>query len=322
MTSRITLAATTVAFILAATACGGGGGGPAVTSGQSAVQQPNASVSKATALLGQSTSLGAAASSYLVTQAIALVHDGADYLAAPLSPQQHTSGFTCAGGGSVAATWQDADASNTPTAGDRIQYTFAGCGSSAFWLDNGSMTLTVVRVDAGEIADFDIAIDGVDFTSWSAFDAVHPRVSGVLQFRDAGDSVAVSAPDGLTLSLGTRGVTATVSGLAARVAASAAGSGSNSLPVTGVGGTFAIAFAAGPLANSIAEVTVTGIVPNSRSAPMDLLTGAQLTVSGAGGTQVRLSGAGSAVVVELDANGDGAFEAKSQFGLTELIGAM
>ncbi|MFZ2649627.1 MAG: hypothetical protein WA210_05925 [Burkholderiaceae bacterium] len=328
---RNLISAGLVGCIAALSACGGGGGAPApaVPTSPATVNAANAaSVSSEAYKGGDTLASGGDLSGSAVGAVVApsgasfsLVRFTSDKLrwlasleAAPL--QVVTGAVTtitrqCPGGGTSARTFDDKDNNNRLSTGDTVSVIFTNCVEGTDRV-NGSFSLDNVTVTGRP---------GID-TAWNAgvtatFGNLAVTSGGTLLGSvNGGFNLALTTTDG-------NNITHTINGTSLT-----ATEGSNTRTLTGFTATLELRrsppaysyTSSGTLASSRLGGTLTYQTPTPfAGVGTDFPSSGRLLVTGANNAGVRFTAVGSTVTLEVDANGDGAYETSFNRTWAELI---
>lgn len=324
------LAAATVCVAL--TACGGGGGSSAppptpqvaissanqtevarsVVSGglALALAQPLAAPERATALAArtQATALPpralAGVAQRVLMQFASAQRDAAR--AQPLAVSTETE--FCSEGGTVATTYDDRDNNGDASAGDVLTAVFTQCKEAGLVQIDGTVVLQVATVSVNNATDLDLS-------GSLAFSKVSAR------FGDTVATLAGSVAASVAMRSDSTRMTMTVGSDALRIGASSTGYDENVVYEPGMrvsvvdsyAGTWSTSFA---LDGSFTSDSLGGRITVATSQPVlqleteDFPSSGQVLATGADHSQLRVTVVDATqVLLELDADGNGAFEA-------------
>ncbi len=342
---RTVLAACAALAMLAA--CGGGGGGgttgtPAAATlaitpanqatvaraalgGGLAVAQTQANAAGNRVTAQSVAAAPAVASSMTGIQALRSVMRDA---AAAMVPSRRTAASTtmrpaaansqtslCSGGGSFTTTVSDTDNNGVLSAGDALSITFSQCQSPAGDITNGTLAFSLDSVRVATASE-------LDFSGSVSFQQMSVTIATTTTNIDGSVSVALfdtSAETKLTMTTGATGfgISITSPSFSDAVYYDAGMRIVTDDTATQQTSSFDGSFSIDSLNGRVVVSTLQTVVQPVGSA---FPSAGQILVSGTGGSQLRLTVEDSTqVFVELDANGDGNFEATTTYPWGTLV---
>ncbi|HEU0199847.1 MAG TPA: hypothetical protein VFR86_05385 [Burkholderiaceae bacterium] len=346
---RLFVASTAIALL---SACGGGGGdggtpppagGPAPAPAVTITSNNQTALARST--LGGGLGLGNARvlAAQPGARALAVLPGSAPQMAPPLAviaqrgidvavrPRPSAAAFrpralavtteteACGFSGSITIAFDDRDNDEDVSAGDDIAVTFNQCRESAEDLINGTVVVSITSVSAASASRLEFA-GAMAFQSVTvAFGSTTATLNGSLAVA----FLETTSLSRLTLTVGAGGLTLTI-----------AQPGYSDTIIYASGARIDVTSTVSPAATSVSmngsfsassiggTVTVATLQP-VRQLDVDVYpSSGQILVTGAGGSRLRITVLSNTTVrLELDADGDGTFEAASQVAWSTLLAA-
>ena len=208
---------------------------------------------------------------------------------------------SCTGGGTLSASANDADDSNTATAGDSVSGTFTNCVENGFVL-NGSMSISINSF-SGDLSTVGAASLTMTFNN---FRSGSDPVNGSLTL-----SVNRSSATSLTATLSMPSLTVTSAGNTWTYT-----SFSLTASETGSSGTLQIA---GNVSSSIYGGSVDVSTPTTITIDSSNNVTGTILMAGKNGTKVRMVGQGTTtILIEADTTGNGTYDTNSTVTVASL----
>jgi len=219
-----------------------------------------------------------------------------------------TESDTCGASGSITTTMDDRDNSSGLTVGDVVTVAFAQCRDSASDLIDGTVTATITSLGPNTSSTTTFSASLVFGKVTSSFGATSGVIDGTV---DAAAAVTSSSFQ-LTLTVGDKGLGIAISsasfsdgiayapGMRIAIGESDSGAGSSTVSLDGSFSTRSIG----------GSVSVATLQPFRQVGSDSYPSSGQMLITGAGGSRLRLTALDRTQLrIELDANGDGSYEA-------------